>query len=249
MSLPLRSTSPVADAYDVWDRAHRNHNAGTFPTEVLRLIERMLPSQIRASAETGCGKSTILFSAVSDHHTVFTLDDRSEGEQSSVEFFLRCPITRQDRVETVYGPTQRTLPYYEHKHRYDVVLLDGPHGWPMPELEYYFFYPHIEPEGLLIIDDCNIPTIGRMGDILAEDEMWDLEALIGTSAVFRRTNAPMLDPTGDGWWEQRFNRRRVSRSRSIHLSDGPIRNTISDLRLDAKLFGDPVDQEEASPEA
>lgn len=242
MTLPLRSTSPIMDAYESWDEAARNHSAGAFPTEVLRLIERMLPGRIRASAETGCGKSTILFSNASDHHTVFCLDDRDQGDSSSVEFFRRCPVSRLDRLELVYGPTQRTLPHYQHTRRYELVMLDGPHGWPMPELEYYFFYPHIEPGGLLILDDCNIPTIGRMADVLAEDAMWNLEGLAATAAIFRRTDAPVFDPLGDNWWEQHFNRRRVSRRRSFHLADRPAGETISDLRLDAKLFGDSVDE-------
>ena len=123
MTLPLRSTSPIMDAYESWDEAARNHSAGAFPTEVLRLIERMLPGRIRASAETGCGKSTILFSNASDHHTVFCLDDRDQGDSSSVEFFRRCPVSRLDRLELVYGPTQRTLPHYQHTRRYELPLL------------------------------------------------------------------------------------------------------------------------------
>jgi hypothetical protein len=227
------------DAYEAWDRSPRNHSSGTFPTDVLRLIERMLPGQMRASAETGCGKSTILFSNLSDHHAVFCLDDREEGDNSSVEFFSRCPITQLDRLELNYGPTQRTLPPYEHTRRYDLVMLDGPHGWPMPELEYYFFYPHIETDGLLILDDCNIPTIGRMADILAEDAMWHLEGLAATAAIFRRTDAPLFNPIGDGWWEQQFNRRRISRKRAFHLADRPeVQDVVSGMHLDAKAFGD-----------
>jgi predicted O-methyltransferase YrrM len=232
----LRSISPIMDSYEAWDHAGRNHSAGAFPTEVLRLIERMLPSRISASAETGCGKSTILFSNASEHHTVFCLDDRQESEHSSVEFFQSCPATRLDRLEMVYGPTQKTLPHYVHTRRYDLVMLDGPHGWPMPELEYYFFYPHIEIGGILILDDCNIPTIGRMADVLAEDAMWHLEGLAATAAIFRRTDAPVFDPFGDNWWEQHYNRRRVSKSRSLYLADRPTGDTISDLNLDANLF-------------
>jgi hypothetical protein len=236
MTMLRRPASPIMDLYEAWDQVARNHSAGAFPTEVLRLIERMLPSQVNASAETGCGKSTILFSNVSASHTVFCLDDRAQSEHSSVDFFESCPTTRLDRLEVVFGPTQRTLPFYTHTRRYNVVMLDGPHGWPMPELEYYFLYPHIETDGLLILDDCNIPTIGRMADILAEDAMWHLEGLAATAAIFRRTDAPLFDPFGDNWWEQRYNRRRVSKSRPIFLADRATGDSITDLNLDANLF-------------
>ena len=76
MAASSRSSTPIMDAYEVWENEVRNHRAGTFPTNVLQMIERTLPRGLRASAETGCGKSTILLSNLSQHHTVFCLDDR-----------------------------------------------------------------------------------------------------------------------------------------------------------------------------
>jgi hypothetical protein len=242
----MKTESPVMDAYEAWEKGPRSHYAGTFPTEVLRAIERLLPSSVKASAETGCGKSTILFSNISNDHTVFCLDDRDYGEKSSVIFYTDCPLTRIERVRNVFGATQCTLPSYEHPHLYDVVMIDGPHGWPFPELEYYFFYPHIAMGGLLILDDCHIPTIGRMADILADDEMWSLEGFASVTAIFRRTEAPLFNPIGDGWWEQRYNRRRISPKWEFHLADGTPVDRVSRLRLDARLHGDPVDPAESA---
>ena len=234
-----RSSTPIMDTYEAWEQAGRNHNAGTFPSDVLKMIERILPHGLTSSAETGCGKSTILFSNLSAHHTVFCLDDRTYGDDLSVNFYANCPLTRADRLETVFGPTQVTLPKHTHTRRYDLVLLDGPHGWPFPELEYYFFYPHIQTGGLLIVDDCNIPTIARMADILAEDAMWSLEGFAATTVIFRRTSAPLFDPLGDGWWEQQFNRRRVSPRRNIFLADAAPTDVVTSSNLDLTVFPDP----------
>jgi len=225
------------DAYEVWEHEIRDHRAGTFPTDILKMIERTLPRGLRASAETGCGKSTILLSNLSQHHTVFCLDDRLYGQSSSVNFFQCCPLTREDRLDVVFGPTQITLPRHDHAHRYDLVLIDGPHGWPFPELEYYFFYPHIETGGLLLLDDCQIPTIGRLADILAEDPMWHLEGFIATTGLFRRTDAPLFDPFGDGWWEQPYNRRRISPKSDFYLGDRPPLDTVSGLQMNLALHG------------
>jgi len=242
--------SPIMDAYENWETQARGHRAGAFPTEVLRSLEALLPRCIKTSAETGCGKSTILFSNLSADHTIFCLDDRRYKDDSSVQFYTDCPLTRLDRVRAVFGPTQHTLPRYEHPHSYDVVLIDGPHGWPFPEMEYYSFYPHIAPGGLLILDDCHIPTIGRMADVLAEDEMWHLEGFVSCTGIFRRTDAPLFDPTGDGWWEQRYNRRRISMQSEFHLDEGKPVETVSRLRLSARLHGEllpPIDGEENFP--
>lgn len=223
------------DAYETWEAGGGIPHAGALETEILRMIERMLPRQLHASAETGCGKSTILLSNLSRHHTVFCLDGQTPDGNASFDFFQGCPLTRAENLELVLGPTQATLPRYRHTRRYELVLLDGPHGWPFPELEYYFFYPHIESGGLLVVDDCHIPTIGRLADVLAEDPMWELEGFVSKTGVFRRTDAPLFDPFGDGWWEQTYNRRRISPQRRFYLGDRPPRDRVSDLHLDLTM--------------
>jgi len=45
--------------------------------------------------------------------------------------------------------------------------------------------------------------------------------------VFRRTDAPVFDPLGDGWWLQDYNRRRADFSSHIHLRDGNRRKPLT----------------------
>jgi len=108
-------------------------------------------------------------------------------------------------VTFVLGPTQVTLPRYGFDARFQLVVLDGPHAWPFPDLEYYYFYPRIETGGLLVVDDIQIRSIRRMFEILEADAMWRLDEVVGNTAFFRRTDAPTFCPTGDGWWEQGYN--------------------------------------------
>jgi len=231
------SRSPIMDRYEQFVRGDVGHSAGSFPTEVLREIEALLPQNMKYSAETGCGKSTILFSNTSERHVVFALDDRYD-ENSSVTYYENCPVTNLSSIETVFGSTQLTLPYYKHSLKYDAVLIDGPHGWPFPELEYYYFYPHIATGGLLIVDDLCIPTIGRMADILAEDKMWDLVNVAGgNTGIFRRTSEDCFDPYADGWFEQVYNRRRVSTKREIFIKLDEVKDAISSANLDIANHG------------
>jgi predicted O-methyltransferase YrrM len=201
----------ITDKIAQTDVNYKPHVAGAFSTSVLRRLEELMPPNVKFSAETGCGKSTILFSNVSEHHTVFCLDDREHGDNSSVNYYATCEITKNDRIHTVWGPTQKTMPVFKDFKPYDVVLIDGPHGYPFPEMEYYYFYPHLRAGGILIVDDVHIASIGRMADVIAEDAMFEPVELVSTTAVFRRTDAPAFDPTGDGWWLQNYNRRRIPR--------------------------------------
>lgn len=181
------------------------HLAGSVGGDVLRAISRHTAGRsLQHSAETGSGKTTLLLSHLSRAHRVFAI----EGDNRSITAVRTSPLLNSGTVEFIEGPTQVTLPRYDFTHRLQFALIDGPHGYPFPELEYYFLYPHIEPDGLLLVDDIHIPTIRRLFEFLKEDEMFRLAETVGTTAFFRRTERSLFDPHGDGWWLQKYNTRR-----------------------------------------
>jgi hypothetical protein len=95
-----------------------------------------------------------------------------------------------------------------------LALIDGPHGYPFPDMEYYYLYPHLDEGALLIIDDIHIATIGHLFDFLKEDEMFRLIEVVDKTAFFERTAAPIFDPYQDGWWMQNYNTRRFSQMKT-----------------------------------
>jgi hypothetical protein len=167
---------------------------------ILRHAERI--GTVKNTAETGSGKSTLLFSHLSASHFVFAVD----AGNGSVTQVKASPLFNAGSVTFVEGPTQLTLPRHTFTNPLQMVLLDGPHGYPFPDLEYYYFYPQIEAGGILILDDIQIPTIGRMFDILKADDMFHLVEVIEKTAFLRRTEASLFNPTGDGWRHQGYNR-------------------------------------------
>jgi len=66
-------------------------------------------------------------------------------------------------------------------------------------------YPHLRQGALLIVDDTHIPTIHRLFEFLAEDDMYELVQALETTAFCRRTAAPVFSAIGGGWEHQRFN--------------------------------------------
>jgi hypothetical protein len=180
------------------------HTAGTFSAGALEAIVRHATARpVQHSVETGSGASTLLFSHLSEDHTVFAVD-AGTGSIRSIEI---SPLLRRETVTFVEGPTQVTLPLHTFAHRLQLVLLDGPHGYPFPDLEYYYVYSHLDPDALLIVDDIHIPTIANLFDFISADEMFDLQEVVETTAFFRRTDRPTFPRTGDGWWTQRYNKR------------------------------------------
>lgn len=175
------------------------------------------------TVETGCGKSTLALSHASRRHLVFTRDlaPDENPERHSYCLVKSCELLREGVCEFVLGSTQQTLPAYRFEREFDLVLLDGPHGYPFPDLEYYFFYPHIRTDGWLVIDDIQIPNIANMVDILRRDSMFALDRVVRTTAFFRRTSAPLFSPVGDGWCEQGYNQRHGVAIRHVGLISVP----------------------------
>jgi len=189
---------------------HDWHGSGTMPADGIAAMAAVMAAMppIEFSMETGSGKTTLLFSHLSACHKVFSLDSGT----GSVRNVQESALFNAAAVEYVEGPTQRTLPAYDFAQQLDIALLDGPHGYPFPDLEYYFVYPHLRSGGVLLVDDTHIPTIRRMFEILAADAMWDVEDVVGNLAILRRTAHPAVSPEEDGWWKQGYNAALVQRA-------------------------------------
>lgn len=184
------------------------HRSGTFSMQILRILAQHLSAhEIQHSVETGAGASTLLFSHLSPNHTVFAID-----RGNSISSVMSSGLLNSASTRFVEGPTQKTMPCYAFNHKLQAVLLDGPHGFPFPNLEYYYIYPHLEENALLIIDDIHIRSIHDLFIFLKNDEMFKLIQIAGVTAFFRRTSAPTFDPLGDEWWLQGYNRQVLRRA-------------------------------------
>lgn len=177
------------------------------PSAVLhRLASELLQLQPQATAETGCGASTLVFARHSKRHAVFAFNEFQVFER--VRAMLSPPMPGLDFIE---GPTQQTLPRHPFSAPLDAILLDGPHAFPFPHVEYAYLYPHLRPGGLLLLDDLQIPSVHSLYSVLRRDAMFRLEAVLHRTAFLRRTDAPTFPNDADGWENQRCNTRQLLR--------------------------------------
>jgi len=184
------------------------HSAGTLSREVLRALFRHTAKRsIDYSAETGSGATTLLLSHLSKNHTVFALD----VEDASITNVKDSALLESSVVTFVEGPTQQTLPRHRFDHRLQAVIIDGPHAYPFPDLEYYFLYPHLGQGALLVLDDIHIRSIHNLFDFLRADRMFHLDEVVRSTAFFTRTEAPTFNPTEGSWREQNYNHKLLLR--------------------------------------
>jgi predicted O-methyltransferase YrrM len=189
---------------EILESSRSIHRSGSMsPSALIQLVAHLEDRNVRHSVETGTGASTLVFSHLSQSHTVFAVDS-----DESITSVLQNPLLKREVTSFVNGPTQKTLPVYSFASPLQAALLDGPHAYPFPDLEYFYLYPHIEEGGLLVIDDIHIPSIRNLFQVVSRDDMFRVLEVCGKTAFLERTDAPVFDPWGDGWWLQGFNKRQ-----------------------------------------
>src|SRR5579863_709207 len=127
----------------------------------------------RSTAETGCGGSTIVLSQASEHHTSFAI----EGQERTITGLRQTSDFRGDHVVFVEGETRDTVPRHPFEGELDLVLLDGPHAYPLPQIEFAYLFPHLRVGGWLVVDDIQIPSVHNLFTFLKKESSLVLEEI------------------------------------------------------------------------
>jgi precorrin-6B methylase 2 len=159
----------------------------------------------RSSVETGCGGSTIVLSHASDRHIAFAI----EGTDRTITDLRMQSDLRTENAIFVEGETRDTLPGYQFEGEVDLVLLDGPHAYPLPQIEFAYLFPRLRLGGWLVVDDIQIPSVYELFHFLEKESSVVLEEVAVRTAFFRRVGAAKHGP--DGWELQGMNRRTILR--------------------------------------
>ena len=57
------------------------------------------------------------------------------------------PSLRPETITFIEGETNDTLPGFQFDAELDLVLLDGPHAYPLPQLEFEYLFPRLKAGG------------------------------------------------------------------------------------------------------
>ena len=109
----------------------------------------------------------------------------------------------------VEGETKRTLPLHRFDGPLDLALVDGPHAYPLPQLEFVYLFPHVRAGGWIVLDDLQIPSVYELFRFLRMEPAVALEEVTIRTAFFRKISECERGP--DGWERQRLNRHSIMR--------------------------------------
>ena len=158
--------------------------AGVFAINpaVLRFIHGRLTPDAH-TVETGLGASTAMFAAAGAHHLCIT---PSEHEAARLRDYCAEKDLDLSRVRFELRGSQHVLPALADE-SFDVALIDGGHGFPLPFIDWFYMAERLKPGGLLIIDDTQLWTGAVLVDFLKREPGWRLLKTFSGSAAFEMT--------------------------------------------------------------
>ncbi len=179
-------------------RVHPNAPQGVWAaaTDCLAFLAATVQPGSR-TLETGCGATTIVFGAAGSHHQAVFLDD-FEGE--GVRTWCDEHGVGTETITFHAGSSSQTLPRLDLGDL-DLVMVDGCHGFPFPQLDWYYSASHLVEGGVLVVDDTHLPAPYELRRYLESDPRWE-RIRVGTQwAAFRRRGSGSLD---EEWMSQQF---------------------------------------------
>ncbi len=149
---------------------------------VLRFIHgRVTPGA--HTVETGLGASTAMFALTGAHHLCIT---PAADEAARLQDYCTQKGLDLSRLRFDIRGSQEALPILTDE-RFDVALIDGGHGFPLPFIDWFYIAQRLKQGGLLIIDDTQIWTGAVLVDFLKREQGWRFVKRFSGSAAFEMT--------------------------------------------------------------
>ncbi|HEU4323096.1 MAG TPA: class I SAM-dependent methyltransferase [Roseiflexaceae bacterium] len=178
----------LADLLDNIPTIHNySEDSGRSPrldNTMLRFLDRTVRPGMR-TVETGAGISTILFAIKGAQHTCIVPDPR---QIARIQDYCASAGVPLDTTTFVAEPSEVGLPQLRGQ-TFDLALIDGGHGFPLPFVDWYYMAELLDIGGLVVIDDLHIWTCDTLVQFLHADPAWACVVENSRAAVFRKLRA------------------------------------------------------------
>jgi 2-polyprenyl-3-methyl-5-hydroxy-6-metoxy-1,4-benzoquinol methylase/glycosyltransferase involved in cell wall biosynthesis len=184
--------------------------------DVLNFIFKQASGGMK-TLETGCGISTIVFALKGTTHFAIT---PSTDEMERIKQYCLQEGIPTDKISFRIGKSEDVLPNLEVKD-FDIVLIDGCHGFPVPFLDWYYLSERLKVNGLVIIDDIQLWPCRVLCDFLKTEPEWAVESIFSRSMVFRKLKNVSIKE----WKEPPFIVENLNKSETRSVNEKPGHET------------------------
>jgi hypothetical protein len=169
--------------------------------------------------ETGAGISSALFAAWGCEHLTIV---PSEGEVAVIISYLDRVGIDRGKVRFDTNPSERVLPQLvDAGVEYDLVLIDGGHGFPIPIIDWFYGAGLLRQGGVVVVDDVQLPQVKVLVTMMLDrDDRWKCLARNGKWVAYQRLSSGSL---AEEWTKQPFIRVPLINKGKVALSAGLTR--------------------------
>lgn len=146
-------------------------------TTCFELNSRLKPGL--KTLETGAGLSTIIFAANGCEHTSIVPD---EGLAGRIQDYCRSAGIDTSNVKFIILKSADII-HQLPRSEFDLVLIDGCHGFPSVFVDFYYAAKALRTGGTLMIDDMHIYTCLLTAHFMQSDPGWNLELMTKRIAI------------------------------------------------------------------
>jgi hypothetical protein len=142
----------------------------------------------------------VVFAASGAHHTAISPDGR---EHERVLGYCRDNGIDASRVTFIEGLSDDVLPALLSRERtLDVAFIDGAHGFPFPEVDWFYVTRALKVGGKLVMDDISIPAVTPLFHHMRLEDHWRVDEILDDRAG---AFTLLAEPPPEDWRGQRFN--------------------------------------------
>jgi len=147
--------------------------------------------------ETGCGLTTVLFSALGTCHYCLV---PSLDEVDRLKAFCNAKGIVPANVQFIIERSEYGLPNL-NVYDFDAAVIDGRHAFPSPFIDFYYIADRLKVGGTLIVDDTCLWTGRVLSEFLQTERAWRLTKRFRNTVVFEKLHEGTHD---NEWNEQPF---------------------------------------------
>jgi len=158
-----------------------------------------LSSRLKAgmnTLETGAGLSTIIFAATGCRHTCVVPD---KALVDRIQNYCQSNNIDTDKVKFVFSPSADII-HQLPRSEYDLILIDGCHGFPSIFVDFYYGAKLLKTGGTLMVDDMHIYTCNLVARFMQSDPGWKVERMTRRVAV----GVKISDTLDNEWTNQPY---------------------------------------------
>jgi predicted O-methyltransferase YrrM len=159
------------------------HGEGTYGLEpdVIAELKRVIKKDAR-TFETGAGISTFLFALQGARHTVVT---PAEEEIARITDYSQKNGISLEKVNFLPQFSWQALPQFTPE-SFDVALVDGCHGVPMVQVDFFYTSLALKVGGVLVLDDVYLWPVHDLLEFLKQEPAWRFDCIRGKTGFLTK---------------------------------------------------------------